>query len=518
MLANSENAAVQPGHARAEAAPAPARGRRWLVPAILLVSLLPRLPNLGAPPLERHGFRQTQTAITVQAFLDGGLDLFGYEMPVFGPPWKVPFEFPTFQATAYALARTGVPLDLACRVTALVWFYLSAILLLALARRFAGETTAITTLVFYVFSPFGILWSRACLIDFASVVFALGYVLAVASWAARPRLAALAAAVAAGALASLTKITTVAAVVPALALVAFAALRRAWPGGAAARRSALASLAAMAAVPLAVGVAWVRWTDVLKEASPATQWLTSARQTRWTLGTLAQRLTFDDWAEIFVRMNWIIPGLFWIAVAFGIVALWRTKGHARLALVAAFGGVFLPILVFFNLYAVHDYYLIAVMPGLALAAGAGMAEILTLRIPRRGWVFGVVFVVALATAEKPFIKYAGLSYEDTRRQPVVGLARLVEDVTPREGWVVVQGDDWSPRIPYLAHRRAFMVRPPEVEARLIAGRPEVATLVCFTCPSDFLALWPRRKWIAREGGADVYRALEGPEAARAPAR
>jgi 4-amino-4-deoxy-L-arabinose transferase-like glycosyltransferase len=503
--ATSSTTQAAPPERRSRSVPAwAAAARRLAVPAILAVSLVPRLPNLGAPPLERHSFRQTQTAITVQAWLDHGFTLLDYELPVFGPPWKVPFEFPTYQASAYALARLGLPLDVACRVASLLWFYASALLLLVVTRRFAGETVAAATLAAYVLSPFGLMWSRAVLIDFASVAFALAYLLAVASWAARPRAAAALAAVVAGALAYLTKITTVAVVVVPIGLAAVGALRRAWPAGRRARAGALVPLAAMGAIPLAVGSAWTRWTDAVKDAAPATRWLTSERLTGWTVGNLAQRLTWDNWAEIFARMNWIVPGLFWIPVAFALAALVRRGREERLVLAAALGSVLFPILAFFNLFQVHDYYLIAVTPGLAVLTGFGIAELLALRFPLRAPILLALLAAAVPAAKRPWA-YARVTYEDTRRQPVVALARLVERVTPRDGWVLIEGDDWNPRIPYLSRRRAFMLKPPVVGVELVAGRPEVATLVCFTCPPELLARWPARELVGREADADVYR-------------
>ncbi len=225
-----------------------ARPELRLLFAVLLVSLALRLPNITAPILEHHDFRQTQTAITVQAWLDRGFTFLHYETPVFGPPWQVPFEFPTFQATVYPLARAGVPLDLAARIAALAWFHASAVLLYVLARRFAGTATATAALALYVLSPFSIVWSRAAMIDYTSVALSLGWTLALASWSVRSRSATAAAGAALGALAAVTKITTIAAFLPAVAILSVAALRRA-------RREGTGKLAASAAGLAAMGVA-----------------------------------------------------------------------------------------------------------------------------------------------------------------------------------------------------------------------------------------------------------------------
>jgi hypothetical protein len=44
---------------------------------------------------DRHGFRQTQTALNVESMLRGD-GFLHYDTPVFGPPWALPFEFPLY--------------------------------------------------------------------------------------------------------------------------------------------------------------------------------------------------------------------------------------------------------------------------------------------------------------------------------------------------------------------------------------------------------------------------------------
>jgi hypothetical protein len=53
--------------------------------------------TLNQPLIDRHEFRQTQTALSA-LFMQPGLEgLLNYETPVLGAPWSIPFEFPLFQ-------------------------------------------------------------------------------------------------------------------------------------------------------------------------------------------------------------------------------------------------------------------------------------------------------------------------------------------------------------------------------------------------------------------------------------
>src|ERR1051325_8788424 len=77
---------------------------------------------------DRHGFRQTQTAITSYYLIRGGPFL-RYETPVFGRPWSTPFEFPLYQwIVAAASEYFATPLNQTGRFIGLAFFYLSLLM------------------------------------------------------------------------------------------------------------------------------------------------------------------------------------------------------------------------------------------------------------------------------------------------------------------------------------------------------------------------------------------------------
>src|SRR5262245_20084309 len=76
---------------------------------------------------DEHGFRQAQTAITVDYLLKGG-PWIAYETPVFGPPWSIPFEFPLYQwITALLVLFFRMPVEQAGRAVSAGFFYASLI-------------------------------------------------------------------------------------------------------------------------------------------------------------------------------------------------------------------------------------------------------------------------------------------------------------------------------------------------------------------------------------------------------
>ena len=484
---------------------------------ILLVSLVPRLARIDAP-FVFHDFRQTQTAITVQAFLDQGLRVWRYQTPIFGPPWLAPMEFPTFQLSAYPLARLGIPLDVSCRTAALVWFYLSATLLFVLVRRWTKLSVATCALAAYVFSPYSLVWSRACLIDYASVALALGYLIGASAWAADRRTSSAFAAIALGALAFLTKITTLAGYLPALAAILLFTTIRSWShevsGKSLARSRATTAAWALAiiAIPFSAGLGWTAWADHLKAGSPATAFLVSRAMSRWNFGTFAQRLDPANWLRI---GNWItenvVPG--YLALSLPLAAVLAVRRRDALAVIvwAALAGALGAIATFFNLYAVHDYYLISITAPIALLASAGAVELAAV-LRFRGAAFAVAALAFLAFWFSPadararsrwYVNQVYKEEMDESQLQVMRLAQEIKRMTPPDRWVVIEGDDWNPRLLYLSHRRGFMVYAPHTDVAPFAMRPEWGMLVCKNC-ANLLRLWPAARLIERRNDFTLY--------------
>jgi hypothetical protein len=74
---------------------------------MIMLSVVPRIIHLHAPIMEKQGFRQTQTVITVRSILKDGYSFLHAKTPVLGPPWVVPFEFPIYQITGEWFNRNG---------------------------------------------------------------------------------------------------------------------------------------------------------------------------------------------------------------------------------------------------------------------------------------------------------------------------------------------------------------------------------------------------------------------------
>jgi hypothetical protein len=136
--------------------------KRILFWALLAHSAAILAMRWNQPLVGEHGFRQTQTALSVFWLLRGGPWL-AYWTPVLGPPWSIPFEFPLFQWIVALLARMGVGLDPAGRCVA--WAF--GVLALFPLRRIATHLDIDPWIVgcLYLASPLYLYWSTAFLID-----------------------------------------------------------------------------------------------------------------------------------------------------------------------------------------------------------------------------------------------------------------------------------------------------------------------------------------------------------------
>jgi len=440
--------------------------------AIIALSVLVHVRTLNQPLLETYGFRQTQTAYTARVFHESGIDLLHSQMPVMGPPWEVPFELPLFQAAASLVMDVGVAEDRAMRLTGLATFVLSAGLLYLLARPRIGRLGANFALIAFVASPFALLFSRTSLIEYSAVAASLAFALAGLHWRERGGRAWYGLALVAGIVAMTVKVTTGVFWILPFALLGFtsdanARRDRRWIGA-----------WALTLVPLAAALAWTAWADGIKAASPETAWLTSRALFSWNFGTLAQRLSPQAWSHALYPAFWPIGGIVLpLAVILVMVGAWRSRGRRfwTWMLIALVG----PILVFFNLYVVHQYYSAAITPAVAMFLGAAAAFLFA---SRARW-SKVALVGGIATIVVAWVALTGYWRPGFRKvadpHGVLPLARQISAETDPSQLVAIVGRDWSPEILYYARRRGLMV-PTGVKADV--GALQAAGYVVYRCP------------------------------------
>jgi hypothetical protein len=499
-----------------------------LIGLAILASIAIRLPNLVSPLLERHAFRQTQTAFTVWCDLTYGFSILHPMTPVFGPPWEAPFECPIFQTCAATLAEaTGFEVDLACRVTALIFFYTSAWALFVLTRRLLKDPTAALFIVLvYLFNPFSVAWSRASLIEFAAVTFALGYVHFVLRWLDEPaRWTFFLAALSLGSLGTLTKITTMAICVPPIVLFSashFYDVLKSRQGSNAIRSRCnfgiIGLWIAVLAIPIVVGQIWIWHADAIKSQSPIGRFLVSNAPllTTWNYGTWAQRIQWHNWVQIFSRIvRYLIPYGFCAAPALAIArAPWLDR-CARLFVASMAAALLLPICLFFNLYLIHDYYLCAIVACGSALTGFGLFQLYKMAKTWRASTTGArttvvgVFVVMGAMQYRGVqhaVEYLRPTYTVHYDHPICQMGEALNRATQPDEIVILSGfPDWDPSILYYAKRRGLIGWQREASLETIRNnRFASAMVLCASPDPQLLSMWSKRTLVQEGPSLQVW--------------
>ncbi len=402
--------------------------------------------------LGRFQFRQVQTAIAAAFFPIGTFPL-NYELPLFGPPWSVPLEFPLYQASAAWFSHvTGLALDSSGRLVSWLYFQLSLpAMYLLLGSLGLRRPLRWLVLALVVTSPIYLFYSRAFLIESAALCGALWFLAAFARWISGGGLGWLLVASIGGACGAATKVTTI--VVFGVGALLYVGAR--WRAEPQAPVRLLTRAAAAFALPVGFGLWWLVYSKNIRGLNPDTGLLETAFG-YWSFGDIPQRLSFDYWRT--TMETWINGVTAEGALLFAAFLFTRAAPSLRRLSVALFSVFLSGQLIFSNLYKVHDYYFYANGVFLLFAIGLLVADFFAEpKTPRAvRWAFLVlILVLQLASFARLY-----LPSQRTNVAPPE-LASILEDLTRPGDMIIVSGADWDAALPYYSHRRALM---------LVAGR------------------------------------------------
>jgi hypothetical protein len=413
--------------------------------------------------VDMHGFRQTQTAITVRYLLKGGPWL-AYETPVLGPPWSIPFEFPLYQWLVALTAQTGFfPLEQAGRVVG-IFFFLSTLYPFYKILRTLSLKTSSTYLVLslYCLSPQYLFWSRTFMIESTALSLSMYYLWFSMLWdahthSAKKDMFMLSGLAVSGSLAAAVKITTFFPFWTAAFGLFLWRWLKATDWGKRWERSRLLPviqfLAAAFLIPLAALLCWTSYSDALKSLNPLAQTLTSSALREWNFGSLPQRLAPATWKIFFSRTITDLIGNRWLLAAAVLSALFCRRDR-RITFFVFLLLFIIPLLTFTNLYLIHNYYAYANGVFLIAAVGVASSGLLEsrnyLRRAAGGLLACSIIVFSVHHYLTSFYPVQGMTIDASPVKNEIGLLTKDSDV------IVVFSDDWSSEIPYYLDRRAVM--------------------------------------------------------------
>jgi len=403
----------------------------WFAFGLILVTYGPwavwgRFYFLDNALIEPHPWRQTQTALTILQLFQGTATVWDYRSPLSGMLWNNVYEFPVYQWVVSQVMRLGLDLDVASRWVTLLSFGLTAFFSALFIREFFDRKVAAWFLLLYLVNPFGVVFSRVCLIDY----FALAATLASVYGLVRLRdgnrdLLSWVLFGVGGGIASLAKIN----IWFFISVSVFAVLCFEWFSEKAKRSLWQWGALGILLCQLSVIALWNyhRATDL---HSPADSY--------WLLGEWRHRLDLWRWKKIL--WTFTVRSLFydWITIPFVVGSALLFK-KTKPVFVIVFGVFLAHTIVFFQVQTFHDYYLIACMPYLFLVAAVGMSALCENPTKVKKSVIFLMLGLALFKFYKLKVYYSPLLHD--YREDLVSIFKMKKKTDPADivFWDAKQG-------------------------------------------------------------------------------
>lgn len=201
-----------------------------------------------------------------------------------------------------------------------------------------------------------------------------------------------------------------------------------------------------------VFVAWGRHSLHTMQALILNNWLGDPNYSKWFTGELADRINPAKWSQI---SEHLFPNLLgppaWVLIFLAGIML--ARGRSWLALVALGASAF-PMLVFFNVYVVHDYYHYESAYLVFIAVAVVMTQLTNdpeRGFRRLGWLmFAGLVGCSLYGYSNYYLKIQRWNPTDFR-----DFARSVRDITRTNDYLAVYGYHFSPEFAFYAERRCL---------------------------------------------------------------
>ena len=460
---------------------------------IIVASWIYQFPTLGQQLREHHSFRQTQTAFQTLSLSEGWGTILRPGMPVLGQPWQVPFEFPLFQQSAALIMKIfSLDIDFANRSTSLTWFSLCVLMIYHISRFFVGRFPSIISSIAFSISPLSLQWSRASLIEYCALFFSLFFLYSALRLLHRQRAKVQWGLVCifSGVLAGLVKSTTFLVFCGIAVILTLAYLKSL---SAIQTRKIEVSLISFASMTSFFGIfLWNSHADRIKNQSKLTSFLNSNELREWNFGTLAQRKVMSNWDIILDRINsYVLP--IWL-IALGIVFLLVAKRHRWISL-TLLASVIVTILIFFNLYVVHDYYLVALSAQFAILVGLMVDCLLSFqRLTRIRYLtaFLMLFVVSYSSISQG-------EYRQLSRGDLPSFSNELVNLSGPDQRIFIAGYGWEPTILYYLNRRGIALDDRGVDMNEISRMSDISEYDFYQGPLWFEDVIRLRGWFAPVG-------------------
>ncbi|MGV8026747.1 MAG: hypothetical protein AB2L18_09340 [Anaerolineaceae bacterium] len=455
---------------------------------VICLSIIPRFPYLNDIS---WWWRSGQTFMTSLWFEKEGISLLNYQTPIYGYPWQIPFEFPLYQALGVIITNIGSFLNVfhtlksGMHITSLICFYASAIFLILLCwEYFRDRILILIILIIYLWLPYNIQYSTEILIDYLAVAFALGYLFFFTKWIDSPtHFGNVIWGTIFGIFGCLVKITTMGIVIiPIILMICkvikeqnlrldFSLFRRENIKKIVTNKSLQFLFIGSILIPICITMVWTIHSDAIKNANIQTMWLASSNLSSWNYGTFAQKTSFSNWVEWFLKIReFFLFGPLIVFPFIGIVFLKKQSTKWQDFFCSTILSPLLTIFIFFNLF-LHDYYYIAISPFMSVSIGVGIFYSIKYIISQNKW-FLVFFLIIAGFIIMQSYEKIKIMQQDTESSvskfeiQTIPLAKRVMELTPENEYVISIQEDWKPNFLLYTERKGLIYTPLEKDKNI----------------------------------------------------
>lgn len=453
---------------------------------LLIVPVLFAIYTTDSMVLEHHGFRQSQTMLQT-LYIDHSTNFIDFILPVFGPPWMVPMEYPLYQIIINVISNhtTIDPVYIAALVSMLSLYtvaYFVSKLIADSKKKYIGIVITSPVLLYY---------SNKYLIDlFAVALSIIAFVYFHKSitnqqeknkWIMSIFLA----------LTGLQKITV-------LIPLGFGILTNLWLNN-----KNLKSFISkknlhfllLLILPIAIALSWVYYSDNIKLNNYLTSFLTSSEMRGDNFGTVSYRLNLANQSEFFGKLI-LLTGIFPVIVLLFFKIIRISLDNLSVSLfVIGLSSAF----IFFKLHVVHDYYYI--MSSVYMMAGALRSIEINSKNP--GNIVLVVAFINLVTMQFLYSdRYTGIAQSHIN---FLESARYINKTTNDSDIILSMGADWDSTLPLYSNRKFIMI--PEW-SKLRGAHEYVEEIIKTINLKDIGAILLCDSRINKEHKAKMYRFIE----------
>ena len=394
----------------------------WLVTIIiffLIIRFMLFFHNFTAPPVDEHGFRQMQNLMTIRNYYREGINLFLPKVDMFGSSVYSVQELPIYQAMTALLYKIFVPQEFLGRFLSIIFTILSSIFLYLITKRFFESKIAVFSVLFFLFSPLVLFYSRTIMLEPMEVFLFLASLHFYLVWSDTERTPQLWTATILSTFFILVKPMYGIILFP---IVLICGINKEKPLSIKNRLLVLSF-----AIQGIFLLMWFYHTQTINHLFPNSFSLTRQLFFHWFLGPLPQHFNLNVYFILFARILDEICGK--VGIIFILLSFWEWKNLPKAVKTWSISS-FAYLAIFTNINLIHNYYQLLIAPLVAILMAVGFKKILDVIYSRRKlFIFLVIFALAYANAD-----YSKRFFElDTR---TMSMTNLIKQTIPANSKVV----------------------------------------------------------------------------------